>query len=248
MTKNDSLYTYYSGILNEKAKVYDEGKQDNVAYLEYSNNPGTDHKGKTPEKKVYDWTFKMEVKKIDGSTKNTINGAKFVLSKTKNANYGTVDENGVPANTNDLIQFIKKTENNITTYTVAPTNYSVKQGEELTYVIEAGDIIIKGLDDATEYYLYETKAPDGYHALTGPVKFKISAEYNTTGDGYTNVTVSINDGNDSNDLIAKVENNSGSTLPETGGIGTTIFYVVGVVLMLGAGVLLITKRRMSAKH
>lgn len=247
LTKNDLLYTYYSGILNEKAKVYDKGKQDNTAYLEYSNNPGTDHKGKTPEKKVYDWTFKMEVKKIDGSTKNTINGAKFVLSENPKANYGAVDEHGVPADTSDLIQFIKKTENNTTTYTVAPTNYSAKQGEELTYVIEAGDIIIKGLDDATEYYLYETKAPDGYHALTGPVKFKISAEYNTTGDTCTNVTVSIN-GNNSNDLIARVENNSGSTLPSTGGIGTTIFYVVGVVLMLGAGVLLITKRRMSAKH
>ena len=55
---------------------------------------------------------------------------------------------------------------------------------------------------------------------------------------------SVTDGS----LSTKVENRSGSLLPSTGGIGTTIFYVVGVVLMLGAGVLLITKRRMSAKH
>ena len=46
----------------------------------------------------------------------------------------------------------------------------------------------------------------------------------------------------------QVINSTGTILPSTGGIGTTIFYVVGVVLMLGAGVLLITKRRMSAKH
>ena len=66
---------------------------------------------------------------------------------------------------------------------------------------------------------------------------------NTT-TGEITFTPSKNDGS----LTTEVVNRQGSTLPETGGIGTTIFYVVGVVLMLGAGVLLITKRRMSAKH
>lgn len=251
MQKDNTLYTYYSGILNENAIIYDKGKQDNTAYLEYSNNPGvTKDTGNTPERKVYDWTFKMQVQKIDGTSKKQIDGAKFVLSKkAKNeVAYDTVDNDGKPSNTANLIEFIKTTSNGKTVYTVKPENYANSNKNELTYVIEAGDIVINGLDDAVDYYLYETKAPEGYHILTDPVKFKISASYKADGAAYELVNVKIDNEDESSNLIAKVENKSGSTLPETGGIGTTIFYVVGVVLMLGAGVLLITKRRMSAKH
>ena len=60
--------------------------------------------------------------------------------------------------------------------------------------------------------------------------------------------ITLTPSKDEESLTATIENKKGSQLPETGGIGTTIFYVVGVVLMLGAGVLLITKRRMNAKH
>lgn len=82
MNANDQLYTYYTGVLNTDAKVYDEGKQDNVAYLEYSNNPHVDtEKGKTPEKKVYDWTFKMGINKVNENG-GQLTGAKFALSKT----------------------------------------------------------------------------------------------------------------------------------------------------------------------
>ena len=61
MAHDNELYAYYTGVLNADAKVYDEGKQDNAAYLEYSNNPNGDGKGKSPDKKVYDWTFKMGI-------------------------------------------------------------------------------------------------------------------------------------------------------------------------------------------
>ena len=68
MAEGDTLYTYYTGILNENAAVYDVGKQDNKAYLEYSNNPHDNTtKNETPKKVVYDWTFKMEVNKVDGA-------------------------------------------------------------------------------------------------------------------------------------------------------------------------------------
>ena len=109
--------------------------------------------------------------------------------------------------------------------------------------------MIKGLDDATDYFLYETKAPEGYNKLDKPVKFNITAQYNEDGSmvekGYPTVSI---DGNASNTLSTNVINNVGSTLPSTGGIGTTIFYVVGVILMLGAGVLLVTKKRMSSNR
>lgn len=84
MLAGNELYTYYTGILNENAKVYNDGKQDNKAYLEYSNNPH-DNKttNSTPVKVVYDWTFKMGVKKVDGADGTPLTDAKFVLSKEK---------------------------------------------------------------------------------------------------------------------------------------------------------------------
>lgn len=242
MQKNDKLYTYYSGILNADAKVYDEGKQDNVAYLVYSNNPNdTEDKGKTPEKKVYDWTFKMGVNKVDNNNKQLTN-AKFVLSKENNVSLGDVNQSGMPSNTNKLIKLI---DNGNGVYTVAPDEYT----GSVTYVITAGNVVIKGLDDATDYFLYETKAPEGYNKLDKPVKFNITAQYNEDGSEVAKdfPTVSIDD-KASNALSTNIINNEGSTLPSTGGIGTTIFYVVGVILMLGAGVLLVTKKRMSSNR
>ncbi len=89
----------------------------------------------------------------------------------------------------------------------------------------SGVVTVKGLANGT-YYVEETKAPAGYNKLTARESVKIE-DANVTGTTFT------------------VENATGSTLPSTGGIGTTIFYVVGGVLVIGAGVLLITKKRMS---
>lgn len=243
MSTGNSLYSYYSGVLNKDALIYDQGKQDNTAYLEYSNNPNnTENKGKTPDKKVYDWTFKMGVKKIDKTTKQNLTGAKFVLSKKEGLQNLTEDN---VANNTDLISLVKvENEDKTYTYTVAPAGT-----EGTTKVIEAGETTIKGLDDATDYYLYEIKAPAHYNKLKNPVKFRITAP----NEGYTDggnaiaqekVTVKIDNNQESSStLVATIENSQGSNLPSTGGIGTTIFYVVGGILMVGAAVLLITKRR-----
>ena len=240
MVEGNTLYTYYTGILNEKAKVYNDGKQDNKAYLEYSNNPH-DHAttNNTPVKVVYDWTFKMEINKIDGESKAPLSDAKFVLSKKGNCSLGTIGDDGTPSITTDLIDLI---ENNDGSYTVAPAGYT----GPVVKVMTAGKITIKGLDDATEYYLYETKAPAGYNRLTDAVKFKITATYNDTGDNCTSVTAAVNDVEQSS-VSVQVANNKGSTLPSTGGIGTTLFYVIGGVLMAVAAVLLVTKKRMNNK-
>ena len=182
----------------------------------------------------------MGVNKVDGSTQETINGAIFVLSEI-----GTLDldslglNNGVPTNTDDLIGLVNEGSG---VYRVATATDS-----DVVYHIEAGNITIEGLDDETSYYLYETKAPDGYNALQDPVTFKISASYND--DGSTNAagspTVTVGEGQASTTLSTDIKNNSGTELPETGGIGTTIFYVVGGILVIGAAVLLITRRRMN---
>lgn len=240
MVEGNTLYTYYTGILNENAKVYNDGKQDNKAYLEYSNNPHDNTTtNKTPEKVVYDWTFKMGVKKVDGADGTPLTDAKFVLSKNGNCSLGTIGDDGTPSNTTNLISLIKNSDGS---YTVAPAGYN----GSVVNVMTAGDITINGLDDATVYYLYETKAPAGYNRLTAAVRFEITATYSDAGDNCTSVTATVNNDVQSS-VSVNVRNNKGSTLPSTGGIGTTLFYVIGGVLMAVAAVLLVTKKRMNNK-
>ena len=222
MVEGNTLYTYYTGILNEKAKVYNDGKQDNKAYLEYINNPH-DHAttNSTPVKVVYDWTFKMGVKKVDGADGTPLTDAKFVLSKEKNCDLGAIGDDGQPHNTENLISLIKNSDGS---YTVAPAGYN----GSVVNVITAGDITINGLDDATVYYLYETKAPAGYNRLTAAVRFEITATYSDAGDNCTSVTATVNNDVQSS-VSVNVRNNKGSTLPSTGGIGTTLFYVLSLI-------------------
>ena len=189
---------------------------------------------------VYDWTFKMNVQKIDGADKEKeLKDAKFVLSKNGTVNLGTIAENGTPAETENLIKLVYDSANK--TYRVATASDA-----KTTYVMTAGNITIKGLDDA-EYYLYETKAPAGYNRLTEPVKFKINATY-TSADSCPAVLTKVGDEAAVTGLKVSVENNAGTTLPSTGGMGTTVFYVVGGGLMAVAVVLLVTKKRMENKR
>ena len=241
MAAENELYTYYTGILNENAKVYNEGKQENKAYLEYSNNPHNENsKTQTPAKVVYDWTFKMEVNKVDGESNATLTDAKFVLSKNGSCSLGTIGDDGMPSTTTDLINLIKNSDGS---YTVAPAGYT----GFVVNVMTAGKITIKGLDDATEYYLYETKAPAGYNRLTDAVKFKITAGYDGSGENCTSVTTEVNEDVPQAGLSITVKNNKGASLPSTGGIGTTLFYVIGGGLMAVAAVLLVAKKRMNNK-
>ena len=86
-----------------------------------------------------------------------------------------------------------------------------------------GNIVIKGVDEAT-YTLVETESPEGYAKLSSPI--------------------TVNVKND-NTLIVEVENTAGNTLPSTGGMGTTLFYVVGGILVIGAAAILILRKRAS---
>lgn len=240
--EGDNLYTYYTGVLNEDANVYDKGKQQNTAYLQYSNNPHDNNtKGETPHVTVYDWTFKMNVQKIDGADKEKeLKDAKFVLSKFGTVDLGTIKEDGTPTETGNLIKLVYDSTDS--TYRVATAS-----DKNTTYVMTAGNITIKGLDDAVDYYLYETKAPAGYNRLTEPVKFRINATYTSAGS-CPDVLTKVGDEAAVTGLKVSVENNAGTTLPSTGGMGTTVFYVVGGGLMAVAVVLLVTKKRMENKR
>lgn len=102
-----------------------------------------------------------------------------------------------------------------------------------------GMITIEGLDSG-DYLLHETKAPAGYNKLKDPVAFTITADLSVGSSTltYTGKTAPISQ--------IEVENLTGSALPSTGGIGTTIFYVVGGLLMLGAVVVLVTRKKVHA--
>ena len=102
-------------------------------------------------------------------------------------------------------------------------------------MVTDGKIRVAGLDNGT-YYLEETVAPDGYNKLSARQKFIVS-------DG--NLDAIFNDGTYSTGSGVHVVNKTGSMLPETGGMGTVLFVAIGTVVVLGAGVLLVTKKRMS---
>ena len=238
ITKNSIVTVEYNAVLNSDAVIGLSG-QENKVYLTYSNNPnwtgtGTpEDKGKTPEDKVIVFTYELDTTKVDGKDNTKLENAKFKLSRKTATN---TDE------------YAKVTDGKLTGWTTAV-------GEATELVSDAQGLFkVAGLDSGT-YYLTETQAPSGYNSLTDPIKVELTATTvnNQTWDENAasaltalSVTADSNDGTvDANKGIGSITiaNNKGSSLPSTGGIGTTMFYVGGGVLVAGAGVLLITKKR-----
>ena len=236
---NSSVITVeYTVKLNENAVLGSAGNPNEV-YLEYSNNPnksenGNNETGETPKDVVIVFTYKTIINKVD-SENAPLTGAAFKLEK-----------------------LIKGKDGAAGTWTTV---------KEFTVDETTTSFTFSGLDDG-QYKLTETKTPAGYNTID-PIYFVIEATHDATADtpaltvlkAYLtdengNKKTEVKDGETVNidlgtvDLTAgsittTVVNKSGSELPSTGGIGTTIFYVLGGVLVLAAVVLLVTKKRMS---
>ena len=222
----------YTATLNSNAVVGSAGNPNTVK-LEYSNDPNWNGASEqeptkeTPEDKVVVFTFELDVTKVDGDTEATLEGAEFKLQSDATKKWAVV-ENG------------------------KLTGWAETEDEGSVLTSDADGLFkIIGLDQGT-YYLKETKAPAGYNLLKDPITIVITATVTDTEEtqALTALTIKVGDvteaGNVTSGVVSTtVENNSGATLPETGGMGTTLFYIVGAVLMIGAAVLLITKRRMN---
>ena len=172
----------------------------------------------TPDSQTKTYTWDVDVFKytMNGETEKALADAKFTLSKNSDGS--------------NPIALVSEGNN---VYRVAKTGETGTVTEITTDA--TGTFTIKGLD-ADTYYLTETAAPAGYNKLAGPVTIVIGE------NGVVNGTTEAPQGVDE----VKVLNQSGAELPSTGGIGTTIFYVLGGVLAVGAVALLIAKRRTRA--
>ena len=169
----------------------------------------------TPDSQTKTYTWDVDVFKytMNGETETALAEAKFTLSKNSDGS--------------NPIALVSEGNN---VYRVAKTGETGTVTEITTDA--TGKFTIKGLD-ADTYYLTETAAPAGYNKLAGPVTIVIGE------NGVVNGTTEAPQGVDE----VKILNQSGTELPSTGGIGTTIFYVIGGVLVIGAAAMLIAKRK-----
>lgn len=218
VTANSIITVTYKSQLNENAVLGAHGNV-NKAKLEYSNNPRGDGKGETPWDNVIVFTYKVVVNKVDQDN-HPLEGAEFTLTKK-----------------------------------IAGGTEVVK-----TMTIDGSDkslFTLSGLDDG-EYTLTETVTPANYNTIS-PITFTVNATHEIEWDSIStrdNVLTSLTGDKKVGEITFDVDktagslstnviNNIGTTLPGTGGIGTTIFYVIGGGLMVAAAILLITKKRME---
>ena len=214
---SDKIVVEYTAKLNENAEIGAAGNP-NTVYLDFSNNPnngGEGDRGKTPEDKVIVFTYKLTVNKVDKENK-PLTGAEFSLFKKVNGK-------------DELVE-VKK---------ILSTN---AEGTKFEFT---------GLDDGT-YVLRETKTPDGYNSIEDQT-FTISAKHDENSDDpkLTALTGDVASGSiidlgvmlENGELSTDVVNNKGSVLPSTGGAGRVAIYVIGAILVLGGGIVLVTKKR-----
>ena len=208
----------YTATINEKAVVK---ISNNEATLTYSDDPThLEHKTTTPPQKVDVYSSKIAIEKVE----KLADGATTTPKKLEGA---------------EFVLYKEETTGDTKYYKWNATDKKVewiaeKDQADVKKTDVNGAASFDGLADGT-YYLVETKAPAGYNQLDKPVKVEVHVGENAgTVTNDTQLTVT-----------ATVKNQAGTLLPSTGGMGTTIFYVLGAVLVVGAGVLLVTKKRMS---
>lgn len=234
----ETITVTYTVTVNEHAIIATD--DPNTVNVGYTNGPDKDDLGTSEDEKTHQYTFGFDVNKVDGAEASKfLPGAEFELRATADG---------------DGIQLISDKND------TSPTYRPAKETGESTYEDGATTVAAVGTDGKLQftglkegvYYLVETKAPDGYNVLTDPVIVKIAASYNEDGTLKNWVaqivqtaddTVNVGDGNSH---TITVENNKGTLLPGTGGMGTVIFTVVGVAVVAGGAIWMVQRNRRNA--
>lgn len=210
ITTDTDIVVTYSAVINENAQV-SPSANPNKTTLKY----GEGSKFETLPSETKTYTFKVDVVKTDDDNK-VLNGAQFKLYDAKTGG--------------NEIALVKVSDG---VYRLA------KDGETgVNYITTVnGELEIKGFDANTNYYLEETKAPDGYNKLAERVEIPVKE---------ANLEASVSNGVWQNGGV-HIVNKTGDELPSTGGMGTTVIYIVGGVLVAGAAVLLILRSRRNTE-
>lgn len=238
--KGAAVEIIYTAHMNNNAELGGEVGNVNKAYLVYSNNPNnTADMGRTADDWTWAYTITVDNKKIDGDTKSPLAGAGFRLYnevKTMNEETGKLETSQVEV---ALI------------YDAAKSAYrpvaNGEAGEELKSAAVTGNFNVVGID-AGKYVLKETTVPGGYNKCKD-INITITAthaELQTNPYMSSCIITRTQEGVNTSGIV--VENNMGAVLPETGGTGTVIFYVLGGILVAGAVIFIITRRRMAAEE
>ena len=221
----DKVIVTYDAIINKDAVIIDDentNPEKNTARLEYNNNPytGGDYDTHTDDiVKVFTYGIKINKKGV-GDDANGLAGAKFKIT----------DADG------NVIKFVQDSAG---VYHVAITDEGVLEAGAVDEVVTptGGELVLNGLAAGT-YYAEETFAPNDYVKLQGKLTFTITAETNDNGE-LTGIAIGENDKTTGDGYLENdVTNKKGITLPVTGGIGTLIFSIIGVLFM-GISIVLI---------
>lgn len=228
ISRYEKIRITYTATLDSDAELGGNGNQ-NTAYLDYSNNPYTEESWKFTDDSATVYTYGLDISKVDkGNHQTFLAGAEFELYATQNN----------AENRENKIAFIR----------VSDGVYRKAMAEETgttTLVVGSGandstrgKLTLKGLDE-TDWYLLETKAPNGYNLLASPIKVTITDADGDALDGKVSGAAVDAEGEAVALVTLFVENDDGFRLPVTGGMGTILFTAIGVVLMGTALILMV---------
>lgn len=236
-TKDSKIRVEYTAKLNSNAVIDDKGNGNkSLVYYQKSTSEGAgeDEPGETPEDNTWVFTYTVDNSKVDAADPSKkLDGAKFMLTREVDGvtQYAKLENNKV-------VSWETEQANGTTVTTVAGENFQ-----------------FSGLD-AGEYALLETEAPEGYNTPDEPFKFTITAEHQETANDegeLTALTITPAGGEaadgvlDTATVAQTITNTSSSDLPSTGGMGTVLFTVGGLAVMLLAGYGIVARNRKRAE-
>ena len=239
LTQPTKVVVTFNATLNENAKLNNEKENKNTGDLWYDNNPNSDSWGSTAPDSVWVFTYDINSQKVDTEGK-----------ALENAIFNLKTSTATDASAIQLVKVSETTEGEkVTKVTYRPYDAELDKDISSEDIITdmtspaGGYFTIIGLDVGT-YYLVEKQAPTGYNAIE-PVEIQITATH-AENEGAASATTSVKH-NGATPATVTIVNKQGTELPETGGMGTTLFYIVGGILVAAAVVLLVTKKRMGAE-